>query len=332
MAYTDSEDLNYLGTLFAMGNRITPFLNAIGAPIDDQGNINSAVLKTVNSFEFPVAQPYDTGSGAIPNIDETSSVTGVAAVTITRGQDLQTCQIFMQKAEVSYKKLSTTGTINMGTPPEGAHNVDGVAMGISTNVAGNPVMNELDFQLMGRLRKMATDLDYTILNGVYQGAATVATAAKMRGIKSAITTNATAAGSAYLSTSLINATLKKMVDAGAPLNNIIMVCNSFQRQKVGALYEYVPMSRTEGGSSIQRVYTDFCEFGILYDPNCSVSEVYFVEMSMLRIVACPVTGRYIIIEDKATDGASFAKQIYGQFSLDYGPEEYHGKITGLLYS
>lgn len=332
MAYTDSEDLNYLGTLFGLGNRITPFLNAIGAPIDDQGNINSAVLKTVNSFEFPVASPYDTGSGSVPNIDETTSVTGVSATTITRGQDLQTCQIFMQKAEVSYKKLSTTGTLNMGTPAEGAHNIDGVAMGMSTGHPGNPVMNELDFQLMGRLKKMATDLDYTILNGTYQGAATVATAAKMRGIAAAITTNATAAGSAYLTTALINATLKKMVDSGAPLNNLMVVCNSFQRQKIGSLYEYVPMSRTEGGSSIQRVYTDFCEFGILYDPNCAAGSIYFVEMSMLRIVACPVTGRYIIVEDKATDGASFAKQIYGQFSLDYGPEEYHGKITGLLTS
>ncbi|RPJ79818.1 MAG: hypothetical protein EHM20_00065 [Alphaproteobacteria bacterium] len=332
MAYTDSEDLNYLGTLFATGNRKTPFLNAIGAPIDDMGNINSAAVKVVTSFEFPVAVPFDTGSGAVPNIDEAASVTGIDAVTITRGQDLQTCQIFMQRAEVSYKKLSTYGTMAMGTPPEGAHNIDGVAMGMSTNIPGNPVMNEMDFQVMGRLRKMATDIDYTIINGVYQGAASVSTAAKMRGIKSAITTNATAAGSVYISQTLINATLKKMVDAGAPMTNLMMVCNSFQRQKVGALYEFVPMSRTEGGSQIQRVYTDFCEFGLLYDPNCPAGEVYFTDMAQLRIVICPVTGKYIIIEEKKTAGASFSKQIYAQVSLDYGPEEYHGKITGLLTS
>lgn len=332
MAYTASTDLNYLGQLFAVGNRKTPFINAIGSPIDDSGSVNSAVVRTVSSFEFPVAVPFDTGAGAIPDIDETESVTGVDPTTITRGQDLQTCQIFMQKAQVSYKKLSTVGTMAMGTPPEGAHNIDGVAMGMSTNVSGNPVMNEMDFQLVGNLKKMASDLDTCIITGVYQGAATVNTAAKMRGIKSAISTNAVAAGSAYLSQTFINALMKKMVDAGALMQNVVCLCNSFQRQKIGSLYEYVPMSRSEGGSQIQRVYTDFGEFTILYDPNVPVAELYFVEMSVIRIVICPVNGKYIVIEDKSTDGASYSKQVYMQASVDYGPEEYHGKITGLLYS
>lgn len=332
MAYTRSTDLNYLGQLFSVGNRITPFLNAIGSPIDDNGTINSAVVKVVSSFEFPVAVPFDTGAGAIPDIDETESVTGVTATTISRGQDLQTCQIFMQKAEVSYKKLSTVGTIAMGTPAEGAHNIDGVAMGMSADVPGNPVMNELDFQLVGNLKKMASDLDTCIITGVYQGAATASTAAKMRGIKTAISTNAVAAGSAYLSQVMVNSLMKKMVDSGAPIQNVTMLCNSFQRQRIGALYEYVPASRTEGGASIQKIYTDFGELSILYDPNVTVSEIYFVEMSVIRIAICPVNGKYIIIEEKPTDGASYAKQVYMQASLDHGPEEYHGKITGLLYS
>jgi hypothetical protein len=332
MAYTRSTDLNYLGQLFAVGNRVTPFLNAMGSPIDDSGQLNSAVVKVVTSFEFSVAVPFDTGAGAIPNISETDSVTGVTANTITRGQDLQTCQIFMQKAEVSYKKLSTVGTMAMGTPPEGAHNIDGVAMGMSTNVAGNPVMDELDFQLVGNMKKMASDLDTCVITGAYQGAATVSTAAKMRGLKYAISTNAVAAGSAYLSVTFINALMKKMADSGAPMDSLYCLCNSFQRQRLGSLYENVPMSRTEGGSQIQIIYTDFGMFRPLYDPNVPVGEIYFVDMSLCRIVVCPVQGKYILIEDKPTDGASFAKQAYGQLSFDYGPEEHHGKITGLLYS
>lgn len=330
MAYTRSTDLNYIGTMFALGNRQTPFLNAIGAPIDDSGNINSAVVKTVSSFEFPVAVPYDTGAGAIPNIDEVTSVTGVTATTITRGQDMQTCQIFMQKAEVSYKKLSTPGTILQTTPS--SHNIDGQAPGMATNIPGNPVQNEMDFQLTGNLKKLASDLNLAIITGQYQGAATAATAAKMRGLKYAISTNAVAAGSAYLSQAHINACIKKMVDAGALLQNIVCLCNSFQRQRLGSLYENVPMSRTEGGSQITKIYTDFGVFEPLYDPSCPVDEIYFVEMSMIRFVVCPVNGKLIVIEDKPTDGASYAKQIYGQFSIDYGPEEYHGKVTGLLYS
>lgn len=329
-SYTESEDLNYLGMLFATGNRKTPFLNMIGSPIDDSGNINSAVLETKSSFEFAIAQPYDTEAGAQPEISEDDSVTGVDPYTVVRGQDIQTCQIFQYKAQVSYKKLSTTGTIMSTTPS--SHNVDGQAPGIGFGLSGNPIQNELDFQLMTRIKKFASDLDASIINGIYQGAASGSVGAKMRGLSSAIVTNAVNASSAALSTTLINSVLKKMVDSGAEMNNLVALCNSYQRQRIGALYENVPMDRQVGGSSIQRVMTDFGEFGILYDPNVVTTELLFVDLAMCRIVCCPVTGKYVLVEDKATDGASFAKQIYSQLSFNYGPEEYHGKISGLTNS
>lgn len=329
MAYTDSEDLNYLGQLFMVGARSTPFLNALGNPIQD-GQLNPSAASLTNSFEYSVAVPVDTGAGTQPAITEAASVTGVTANTVTRGQDTNTVQIFQRKAEVSYKKLSTTGTVNNAI--SGVHNIDGVQAGIGFGIAGNPVQDELDNQVLMNLKGMASDIDYSFLNGAYQGAASAATAAKTRGLANAITTNAVAAGAVALTQSHVNSVIKAMVDSGAILENIVAVCNSFQRQSLGALYEFVPQDRFIGGAQIQQIYTDFCQVGILYDPNMSTSSIYFVEMSVCRVKVCPVTGKVFLLEDKSTDGASHAKQLYTQIGLDYGPEEYHGKITGLTTS
>ena len=329
MAYTDSEDLNYLGQIFMLGARQTPFINALGNPIAN-GELNASVASRTNSFEFAVAQPVDTGAGSQPAITEASSVTGVTANTITRGQDVNTVQIFQRKAEVSYKKLSTTGTVNNAL--SGVHNIDGVQAGATFGVDGNPVQSELDFQLMTNMRGMASDLNYSCINGAYQGAASAATAAKTRGLANAISTNTVAAGSVALNQSHVNQVIKAMVDAGAIMQRVVALCNSFQRQALGALYEFVPMDRFIGGSQVQAFYTDFGMIDILYDPNMPAGSIYFVEMTVCRIKACPIQGRLVLVEDKATDGASYAKQIYTQLGLDYGPEEYHGSITGLTTS
>jgi hypothetical protein len=309
---------------------MTPFINAIGSPIGPDGGINNATARVVNSFEYPIAVPFDTGQGSQPAITEAGSVTGVAATTVTRGQDTNTCQIFLRKAEVSYKKLSTPGT--HGIVLEGSHNIDGAASGVNIGATSNQVQNELDFQITANMKGIASDLDYSVIQGTYQGAASASTAAKMRGLKNAISTNAVAAGSAALTTTHINSCLKAMVDSGAPLNRIVALCNSFQRQAIGALYEFVPQSRTEGGAQIQSVYTDFCIFDLLYDPNMPTDSIYFVEMTVCRLVVCPISGRVMLVEDKSTDGASYAKQMYLQAGFDYGPEEYHGKISGLSTS
>ena len=40
----------------------------------------------------------------------------------------------------------------------------------------------------------------------------------------------------------------------------------------------------------------------------------------------------LFYEELSKTGASEKGQIYGQLGLDYGPEEFHGKITGLATS
>ena len=61
--------------------------------------------------------------------------------------------------------------------------------------------------------------------------------------------------------------------------------------------------------------------------------VLIAEMSTCAPVFCPVPGKGLLFyEALSKTGAAEKGQLYGQIGLDYGPEEYHGKITGLTTS
>jgi hypothetical protein len=50
-------------------------------------------------------------------------------------------------------------------------------------------------------------------------------------------------------------------------------------------------------------------------------------------MATPVPEKGVLFfEELSKTGASEKGQLFGMLGLDYGPEEYHGKITGLTTS
>ena len=84
-----------------------------------------------NSVEFVLGQNYTTEEGAIPSISETASLTAPDATFITRNQNTNVTQIFMESVAISYAKKSNMGTLS------------------GANIAGqaaNP-QSELDFQI-----------------------------------------------------------------------------------------------------------------------------------------------------------------------------------------
>lgn len=303
MAFTDREDLNYLGQLFLIGANQTPFLNMIGG-------LNRG--KTSRSFLFPVAQPYSLASASQPTITETASVGSGTATTIVRGQDYNTVQIFQETVEVSYAKQSTTGEIG----------------GLSI-LGDNPVMDEFDFQKQAQLRQIAIDLEYSMLNGAYQNAVDAVTAAKMRGLANAITTNTVAAAGAKLTKALFDSLLAEMAATGAPFDNVVILCNAFQKQQISNIYGYAPADRNVGGVNVKTIETDFGTIGVMFDPHVATDDIYFVEMTVCSPVFVPVNGMLMEFKELAQTAASRKGQWYAQIGLDYGAEEYHGSITGL---
>ena len=174
---------NYSGALFNKGNERTPFLSMIAG-------------KTAysNSVEFVLGQNYTSEEGAIPSISEKASLTAPDATFITRSQNTNVTQIFMESIGISYAKQSNMRTLS------------------GANIAGqraNP-MNELDFQTSNKLKKIARSIEKTCIQGTYNKATTDETVNKTRGMVEAITTNTVAAGSKPLDIWMVNEAMEKV--------------------------------------------------------------------------------------------------------------------------
>lgn len=306
---------NYTGELYLIGANQTPFLNAIGG-------LQGGMVRTVSSFEFPLAQPWALESAEQPAVTETTSLTAPDPWTYVRGQDTNTVQIFHRSVTVSYAKQSVTGAI-----------VADATTGLVDKNENQPIQNERDFQIAAHMRQIAVNVDYTFLNGAYQKATSAAVAAKSRGIITAATTNTVAAGSAQLSRSLCNTLLRTMAGNGAEFVNPVVFCNAYQKQKLTEIYGYAPSDRNIGGMNIKQVETDFAMLGIVWAPNVPAATLLIADLAFCSPVFLPVPEKGVLFyEELSKTGAAEKGQIYGQIGLDYGPEEYHGTITGLATS
>lgn len=308
MAYTDREDLNYLGQLYLIGANQTPFLNMIGG-LTGGGKISK-------SFNFPIAQPWALNSASQNATSEALAAAAGTATTYTRGQDYNTCQIMKYDYAVTFAKQSTTGEIS----------------GLSIAGMDQPVQDEKAFQKAAALRQMAVDIDYSFLQGSYVAQNLASTVAKTRGLKNAIATNTVAGGSAAITKAMIQELLREMAGNGSQFSNMVMLCNAYNKQAVTDLYGYAPEDRNIGGLNIKQIETDFCMLGVVYEPHMPTDEIYIVDMSVISPVFCPYNGQVIADVPTAVSAAQEGGFLYTQVGLDYGPEEYHGSITGLSVS
>lgn len=306
MALTDRDtSINYLGELFLVGAYQTPFLNMCGG-------LGGGRSKVTRSMIFPLAQPYTLGSAAIPALDEDALVAANGATTFTRGQDLNTVMIFKQDVEVSYLKTAAYGEI----------------AGLSA-LGNQPVTDEFAFQKMAALKKLAIDAELTFLTGTYAAAVNSSTPAQTRGILSACTTNTVAAGGAALTKAMINELLREMATNGSVFENPVIFVNAWQKQALSDLFGYAPEDRNVGGVNVKQIETDFAQIGVVYDPFVTSTSLLIADMNYCSPVFLPYRGQTLFYEDLAKTAGAEKGQFIAFMGLDYGPEEYHGTITGL---
>lgn len=305
---------NYTGELFLIGANQTPFLNMIGG-------LQGGNVKMVKDFQFPLAQPWALEAASQPAITETTSLTAPNPWTYVRSQDVNTCQIWQRQVSVSYAKQSVVGQVTADATTK------------LVMLDQQPVQNELDFQIQAHMRQIALDVDYTFLNGAYQQATAANVAAKTRGIITACTTNTVAAGAATLTKALVDQLLRTMAANGAEFVNPVVFVNAFQKQKLSDIYGYAPQDRNVGGYNIKQIETDFAQLGIVWAPNVPAATLLVADLAFCDPVFLPVPNKGVLFYEQLSKvGASEAGQIYGQIGLNYGPEEYHGTITGLATS
>ena len=305
---TSFEVLNYSGMLFNKGNTRTPLSAIIGGR-----------AKNTNHVEFVVGQNYTTGGGSQPAISETASLTAPDASVVTRSQETNVTQIFHESVGVSYAKQSNMGTLS------GAN---------IANQTANPI-NELDFQVAAKMQKIARDIEYTFINGVYNKATTDATINKTRGLVSAISTNTKAMSNKPLGLWDIADMVKKVYESNAPTTGLCLWCDAITLFQINADavqngLTVIPAAREINGIALSSVVTPIGVVYLYLGECLPEGTALLLNLDVIAPVNQPTPGKgNFFLEELSKVGAGTKYQIFGQLGLDYGPEWYHGKFTGI---
>lgn len=303
---------NYAGQLFTADAESTPMLTMLG------GLTGGAQTQ---DFQFPTASLYDYPAAAQPAITEDTSASAGTGTEYVRTQESNVTQIFQEYVEITYVKMSNKHRLS----------------GLNTQGQVNNAEAELDFQVNTTLKKIARDVEYTLLNGVYQISTASNVANKTRGVIAAAS-NSVDATAAALSKDLMDQLFKLMADNGAIFSIPVIFVNSFQKQKLTDIYNGVtgfnlPATRDVGGLNITTIEFDFGVAGIVYDRFMPQGTLLVAEMSVLDVVFQPVEGKgNFFLEEQAKTGASEKHMIFGQLGLDHGPGFMHGVIINLATS
>lgn len=294
--------------LFNKGNTRTPFMSMI-----------SGKTKYTNSVEFVLGQEYASEDGDIPNISETASLTAPNPSYINRKQNTNVTQIFQEAVAISYAKMSNMGTLS------------------GANIAGqqaNP-MDELDFQVGNKMRKIARAIEKTFIQGTYNKATSDSTVNKTRGMNEAIKTNVVTASNAPLDIWLVNDLVQKIRDNGGDISNLVLWLDTVSLNQLNG-------SAVESGVEMGKAYAN--EYGIqVRDLLLPIGKIrtalgefipagtaFAFNFDAISPVEQPVPSKgNFFLEELAKTGAGEKYQIFGQIGLDYGNELLHGKITGL---
>ena len=238
---------------------------------------------------------------------------------VTRTQNTNVTQIFMESVGISYAKQSNMGTIS------GINVADQTA---------NPI-NELDFQVAVKMQKVARDIEYTFINGEFNKALSDSTANKTRGLVSAITTNVTAMGNKPLGLWNLAEMLRKVYESNAPTQNLVLWCDAITMFQINADavnngLTVIPASREINGIALSSVVTPLGVVYLYLGECLPAGTALLLNLDVIAPVHQSVPGKgNFFLEPLAKTGAGEKYQLFGQMGLDHGPEWYHGKFTGI---
>ena len=305
---TSFETPNYSGLLFNKGNTRTPFSSMIGGK-----------TKYTDHVEFAVGQEYSTDGGTQPAISEAASLTAPEASVKKRKQTTNVTQIFQESVGISYAKMSNMGTLS------------------GLNVTGqkaNPA-DELAFQVDAKMKKIARDIEYTYLNGVYAKADSDTKANKTRGILPAITSNIVDAAGKPLTVWMLADALKVIYESNAPTNGLVVWLDAISMFQLNADAQMngntiVPASREVNGISLSKVLTPLGEVNLYLGEFLPAGTAGIFNFDVIYPVEQMTPGKgNFYLDALGKTGAGEKYYIFGQTGLDHGPEWYHGKITGI---
>lgn len=323
---TTQNALGFLGSLYQFGRRSQNILRLVGGlTVTQQGEILSVGpgWRQVANREFETNVDWTLPAPSQPARLERANAP--SAITYQPSQAKNVIQIFHEAVDLSYLALSEvarmtdTGVLTYG--------------GGEFNYWGDAAR-----QIAAQMGKIAQDYNYSALMGTYANPANpTANALQMRGIRNAITTNVHDAAGAPLTDVLLAKLYRTMIENSgvAPTRDLIVLGNTQQIAKLSQIYksEIQSSNRMIGGMMVREIWT---AFGILnlpepaYEMDLPQDELLFINPGVLQGTYLPMPGKpAMFIEQLAKVGSREEQQLYGQLSIDYGPEWAHAKLTNL---
>ncbi len=301
---------NYAGELFSADASQTPLLSMIGGLTGG---------RQTTSSEFPTAVLFDYPEAVQPGISESASVNAPQAGLIARSQETNVVQIHQEVINLTYMKMSNSGNMS----------------GLNSTLA-NSVEDEKAFQIHHKLVKIARDVEHSFINGEFNKAVSSDDANKTRGLME-LTKSCTTfdAEGGVLTKSMLDSIFRRMADAGAYFDNMVMFLPAYQKQMITDIYANqfnatMGARDTIGGVSLSQIETDFFKMGIVWDRFMPKDAILIADVAHIAPVFQAVPEKGVIFEEQlAKTGASDMIQIYSQIGLAHGPAFLHASITNL---
>lgn len=136
----------------------------------------------------------------------------------------------------------------------------------------------------------------------------------------------------------INVFVQGIFDNGGLSGMPVFLVNSSQKLGItkayasayGQAHGLISSGERVGGVAVDKVVTDFGDFGIMLDRNMPQDSIAAVTLDQLRPVFLNTPGKGVFFEEAlAKTGASDDVQIYGEIGLEFGSERNHGLLRGL---
>lgn len=339
---------NFQGELFRVGGQRTPFLSAMGG-LSGGGKVIQSTF-----FQFQTADNVTISSAAT---EGTEGGQPTEYLGRNRGAYTQVTQIFHKGVKMSYTAMAAynqQNTFDLGAAGYASSDGDGTTTGADKLAlfGGNPITDELAEQLELALEKVAREVEYFAINGVFadgtHASNPIGDNRTFRGLSAHCALNG---GNKYFNTSTeatggtakkldwdaIAKSLKTLYDASAPVKNPVLLVNSanllelnkqlLSPQSGGTTAAILPRERNVGGVDIDTVVTPFGSIGMMVlDSNILGSnDAFIVDMAYVNPIFTNIPGKgTVFVRDiDQQDYARVAKAIYMEMGIDFGPPQYH---------
>lgn len=191
--------------------------------------------------------------------------------------------------------------------------------------------SESDYQVERRLEELKVQVERSLISGT-RVTGTATTFRSMGGLFHFISSNKTNRSSAAITAAMIEADARACYDAGGSPG--LIVCNSFQAEKITQLYESRIRTEVEdilGGAQIARIQLPVAgmgELAIIVDRWVPQHEYYIMDVSKVFIGVF----RPFAMTELAKTGDSVKSQVLGEYSMIVKNESAHARSYALATS